>query len=151
MKLKDLRPEFDILIIEPVTNTSENYLKMITVAGYRANECNDPIEAISVVRNRPPHIILFSTSDLEASKRQIEALASISSEFQIILLTNKSQVLRALNMVEQEAIFDFVTLPLNSPSELISKADRAAEKLYLFFQSRKLMTSFLAAHLQVET
>ncbi len=134
MKLKDLRSEFDVLIIEPVVNTSENYLKILSLAGFRCDECSDPIEAISKVRENPPHIIFLSVSDVDSSRRQIEALNSISSEFQIILLTNKSQTQRALSMMESEAIYDFLALPLTSPSELVMKADKAAEKLYLTFQ-----------------
>lgn len=134
MKLKDLRSEFEVLIVEPVVNTSENYQKIISLAGFRCDECSDPIEAISKVRENPPHIIFFSASDLEASRRQIEALSSISAEFQIILLTNKSQTQRALNLMESETIYDFLALPLTSPFELVVKADKAAEKLYLTFQ-----------------
>ncbi len=134
MKLKDLRSEFDVLIIEPVVNTSENYHKILALAGFRCDECPDPVEAISRVRENPPHIIFFSASDLDSSRRQLEALNSVSSEFQIILLTSKSQTQRALNLVENETIFDFLALPLTSPSELVVKADKAAEKLYLTFQ-----------------
>ncbi len=134
MKLKDLRSEFDVLIIEPVINTSENYQKILLLAGFRCDECSDPVEAISKVRENPPHIIFLSASDLDASRRQIEALNSISSEFQIILLTNRSQTQRALNFMENETIYDFLVLPLTSPSELVVKADKAAEKLYLTFQ-----------------
>lgn len=134
MNLKDLRSEFDVLVIEPVVNTSENYVKILSMAGYHVQECSDSMEALSLVRENPPHIIFVSISDVDASRRQIEALSSISSEFQIILLTSKSQVQRALALVEQEMIYDFLTLPLSSPNELIAKADRASEKLYLTFQ-----------------
>lgn len=149
MKLRDLRSEFDVLVIEPVINTSENYVKILTVAGYQAQQCSDPVEAISLVRESPPHIIFLSANDLDASKRQIEALKFLSDEFQIILLTSKSQIQRALNLIEHEIIYDFLTLPLNSPAEIIAKADRASEKLYLTFQLEEAQLAHAAKVYQV--
>ena len=137
-ELERVRPEFQVLVVDPAAAVARSYVNILSHTGYNTSACSNLEDVEAAIREKSPHIVVVGSKDFTREEKLIETIRQLSSEIQIIFLVSRMQFSRAWAFVEEGKIFDSVALPLSTPSELILRADRAAERLYYQYQNEHL-------------
>jgi diguanylate cyclase (GGDEF)-like protein len=137
-ELERVRTEFHVLVVEPSSAVARSYVNILNHAGFKTTACSNLSDFESVIRLQTPHIVVVGSKDFAQEEQLIGTIRQLSPEIQIIFLVNRMQFSRAWAFVEEGKVFDAVPLPLSTPSDLILRVDRAAERLYYQYQNEHL-------------
>ncbi len=138
MKIEEARPSFTVYLIASEPGRLDGISESLGLAGYMCAMFSELTAAMSEMFSNPPHFLLFDAMETRFSiKKAIKQVNAQLPESHVYLVTPASERETAAPMLEQ-GVYDLILTPVASPTELVRKLDRAAERDYFMYLNERL-------------
>ena len=140
MQISKLRKEFTVYNVDNDAQSGRALTDLLKTFGYENAVLFATVdEAMTAVRNDPPHVLLFDYENYHSVAETVLAdIAVASPETLTILLASSQQALTALQIVGRGLAYDYVVRPVLMAMEVVQKVDRAAGRLYFQFETEQI-------------
>lgn len=138
MKIEEYRASFFTAIVDSAKERRELLASQLSHVGYRCAQYSGFQELEKSFETQPPHFLFFSYDDPDLPLNEaIESVKDSLPETHIFLLSPAREFTEALGFYEK-GIYDCLSLPLESPLQLVRAVDRAAQLNYFYYQNEQL-------------
>ncbi len=132
------RESFLTAILDSSEERRDSVAAQLTNVGYSCQTFSTYLELEASFEKSPPHFLFLSYDDHTLSiEDTLQNIRSTLPETHIFLLCPSTEFTEAMRMYEQ-GIFDCLSLPLESPVQLVKAVDRAARLNFYYYQNEQL-------------
>lgn len=139
MKVEKLRDQFMVYIVDDEASIRSILTEALGTAGYQTRDFPSADDAIKVIEEEPPHVIL---SDIRmpgmSGMDLLEAVRKLSEDIQFIIMTSHASLDTALQAIKLGA-YDYLHKPFEDLGDVLVTVDRAIQVLYLEFENEQLL------------
>lgn len=133
-----IRSSFTVAVLDSTEERRNLVTDQIQQVGYECLSYSHYLELEQSFEEAPPHFVVLSYDDPDlAIEQAIENLKDHLPESQLFVLSPAEEMSEALKLYEL-GIFDCLSLPLDSPLQLIKALDRAAQLNFYYYQAEQL-------------
>lgn len=139
MDIEKIRNEFMVYIVDDEASIRSILTEALGTAGYQTRDFPSADDAIKVIEEEPPHVIL---SDIRMPGMSgidlLEAVRKLSEDIQFIIMTSHASLDTALQAIKLGA-YDYLHKPFEDLGDVIVTLDRTVEMLFLKYQNEQLL------------
>jgi len=145
VKIADVRSSFSVYVIISDVKAAHEVSSVLETSGYMVAQFNQLSAAMSEIPSNPPHMVLFAANEATFDvKRAVSQMLTQLPESHVFMVVPASERQAHTNWRDL-GVFDLISLPLATPSDLLHSLDHAAERDYYMYINEQLMEKVNAA------
>lgn len=139
MKVEKIRDQFMVYIVDDEASIRSILTETLGSAGFQTRDFASADDAIKVIEEEPPHVIL---SDIRMPGMSgidlLEAVRKLSEDIQFIIMTSHASLDTALQAIKLGA-YDYLHKPFEDIGDVVVTLDRTIELVYLKYENEQLL------------